>query len=55
MKVDRAGENFGVITDPGSMLERLAVERSYRKVFLNYPDIGGRYSALSYFGLATAR
>ena len=54
MKVDRAGENFGVITDPGSMLERLAVERSYRKVFLNYPDIGGRYSALSYFGLATA-
>ena len=54
MKVDRAGENFGVITNPGSMLERLAVERSYRKVFLNYPDIGGRDSALSYFGLATA-
>ncbi len=54
MKVERAGENFGVITDPGSMLERLAVERSYRKIFLNYPDIGGRYSALSYFGLATA-
>ncbi len=54
MKVDRTGENFGVITDPGSMLERLAVERSYRKIFLNYPDIGGRYSALSYFGLATA-
>ncbi len=54
MKSDRAGENFGVITDPGSMLERLAVERSYRKIFLNDPDIGGRYSALSYFGLAPA-
>ncbi len=54
IKANRTGENFGVITDPGSMLERLAVERSYRKVFLNYPDIGGRYSALSYFGLAPA-
>ncbi len=54
IKANRAGENFGVITDPGSMLERLAAERSYRKVFLNYPDIGGRFSALSYFGLAPA-
>ena len=54
IKANRAGENFAVITDPGSMLERLAEERSYRKVFLNYPDIGGRYSALSYFGLAPA-
>ncbi len=49
-----AGENFAVITDPGSMLERLAEERSYRKIFLNYSDIGGRYSALSYFGLVPA-
>ena len=54
MKSDRAGENFGVITDRGSMLERLAGERSYRKILLNFPDIGGRYSALSYFGLAPA-
>jgi len=54
IKANRAGENFAVITDPGSMLERLAEERSYRKVFLNYPDIGGRYSALSYFGLVPA-
>jgi glucose-6-phosphate isomerase len=54
IKAGRAGENFGVITDPGSMLERLAEERSYRKIFLNYPDIGGRYSALSYFGLVPA-
>jgi glucose-6-phosphate isomerase len=54
IKANRAGENFGVITDPGSMFERLAVERSYRIVLLNYPDIGGRYSALSFFGLAPA-
>ncbi len=54
IKAERAGENFGAITDPGSMLERLALERSYRKIFLNWPDIGGRYSALSYFGLAAA-
>ncbi|MCE5333691.1 MAG: hypothetical protein LLG06_03795 [Desulfobacteraceae bacterium] len=49
-----AGENFAVITDPGSMLEGLAAERSYRKTFLNFSDIGGRYSALSYFGLVPA-
>jgi glucose-6-phosphate isomerase len=54
IKANRAGENFAVITDPGSMLERLAAERSYRKIFLNYADIGGRYSALSFFGLAPA-
>jgi glucose-6-phosphate isomerase len=54
IKSNLVGENFGVITDPGSMLERLAAERSYRKVLLNYSDIGGRYSALSFFGLAPA-
>ncbi len=53
-KAINAQENFAVITDPGSMLERLGNERSYRRVFLNYPDIGGRYSALSYFGLVPA-
>ena len=42
---------FAVITDPGSGLERLAAERDYRWIFLNPTDIGGRYSALSYFGL----
>ncbi|HXM57456.1 MAG TPA: bifunctional transaldolase/phosoglucose isomerase [Candidatus Dormibacteraeota bacterium] len=42
---------FAVITDPGSSLERLAAERDYRWIFLNPTDIGGRYSALSYFGL----
>lgn len=54
IKGTSAGENFAVITDPGSMLERLANERSYRKIFLNYSDIGGRYSALSFFGLVPA-
>jgi transaldolase/glucose-6-phosphate isomerase len=44
-------EQFAIITDPGSSLESLAVERDYRWVFLNPTDIGGRYSALSYFGL----
>jgi len=42
---------FAVITDPGSSLERLAAERDFRWIFLNPTDIGGRYSALSYFGL----
>jgi glucose-6-phosphate isomerase len=47
-------EHFMVITDPGSPLEKLAGEKGFRKVFLNPPDIGGRYSALSYFGLVPA-
>lgn len=49
-----AGGHFAVITDPGSMLAELARERGYRGVFLNWADIGGRYSALSYFGLVPA-
>lgn len=43
----KSDENFVVITDPGSPL----VEQDFAKVFLNQPDIGGRYSALSYFGM----
>jgi transaldolase/glucose-6-phosphate isomerase len=50
----RAERQFAVVTDPGSPLERLASQRDYRWVFLNPPDIGGRYSALSYFGLVPA-
>jgi transaldolase/glucose-6-phosphate isomerase len=53
-KGDRAGENFVAITDPGSPLVDLAQKRGFRRVFLNFPDIGGRYSALSYFGLVPA-
>jgi transaldolase/glucose-6-phosphate isomerase len=54
IKGERAGENFCVITDPGSPLVKQAQERAYRKTFLNFSDIGGRYSALSYFGLVPA-
>jgi transaldolase/glucose-6-phosphate isomerase len=54
LKGDRAGENFVAITDPGTHLERLAQERAFRQTFLNFVDIGGRYSALSYFGLVPA-
>jgi transaldolase/glucose-6-phosphate isomerase len=45
------GSRFVAITDPGTPLERLASERGFRRTFLNPADIGGRYSALSYFGL----
>jgi transaldolase / glucose-6-phosphate isomerase len=54
IKGERAGENFCVITDPGTPLLKTAQERAYRKTFLNFSDIGGRYSALSYFGLVPA-
>ncbi|QXC60155.1 hypothetical protein KSP35_17610 [Aquihabitans sp. G128] len=47
-------EAFAVVTDPGSALGDLARERSYREVFENRTDIGGRYSALSFFGLVPA-
>jgi transaldolase / glucose-6-phosphate isomerase len=46
-----AGEHFIAITDPGSALEAQAGELGFRRTFLNPEDIGGRYSALSYFGL----
>jgi glucose-6-phosphate isomerase len=45
---------FVVVTDPGSPLERIAEEDGLRRAFLNPPDIGGRYSVLSYFGLLPA-
>jgi glucose-6-phosphate isomerase len=45
---------FVVITDPGSPLERIAEDDGLRRAFLNTPDIGGRYSVLSYFGLVPA-
>jgi transaldolase/glucose-6-phosphate isomerase len=51
---ERAGEHVVAITDPGTSLEALARERAFRRVFLNPPDIGGRYSALSLFGLVPA-
>ena len=48
------GRHFVCITDPGTPLEATARERGFRRVFLNPPEIGGRYSALSYFGLVPA-
>ncbi len=48
------GANFVAITDAGTPLERLAQEASFRRVFLNPPDIGGRYSVLSWFGMLPA-
>ena len=51
---DDTGRAFVAITDPGTALEQLARDRGYRRTFVNPPDIGGRYSALSYFGLVPA-
>jgi len=48
------GEHFVAITDPGSSLIELAEQHGFRRVFINDPNIGGRYSALSYFGLVPA-
>jgi transaldolase / glucose-6-phosphate isomerase len=48
------GERFVAITDPGSELERLASERGFLETFAGEPTIGGRYSALSPFGIVPA-
>jgi glucose-6-phosphate isomerase len=48
------GAQFVAVTDPGSGLAALGEERDFRRVFLNDPNIGGRYSALSYFGIVPA-
>jgi transaldolase/glucose-6-phosphate isomerase len=50
----KAGKHFIAITDPGTSLEKVAQERGFRKVFVGNPEIGGRYSALSIYGLAPA-
>ncbi len=49
-----AGKRFVAITDSGSWLEKEAHEKKFRKVFINPSDIGGRFSALSYFGMVPA-
>lgn len=53
-KVANPGDNFIAITDPGTGLENLAKEKKFRKIFLNKADIGGRFSALSFFGMVPA-
>jgi glucose-6-phosphate isomerase len=50
----KQGARFVAITDPGSELERTAAERGFRRVFSGEPTIGGRYSALSPFGIVPA-
>jgi transaldolase/glucose-6-phosphate isomerase len=49
-----AGQRFVAITDPGSKLQQLAESDGFRHVFFGWPDIGGRYSVLSDFGLVPA-
>ncbi len=51
---DKAGKHFAGITDPGSRLVNIGNEANFREIFLNDPNIGGRYSALSFFGLVPA-
>lgn len=51
---EKAGEQFVAITDAGTLLQRTGAERKFRRVFLNPADIGGRYSALSFFGMIPA-
>ena len=50
----RHPEHFAAVTDPGSDLERTARERGFGAVFAGEPTIGGRYSALSPFGIVPA-
>jgi glucose-6-phosphate isomerase len=54
LKGEKAGEQFIAITDPGSPLAAKAAAQNFRRIFLNRADIGGRYSALSLFGLVPA-
>ncbi|HEX8774880.1 MAG TPA: bifunctional transaldolase/phosoglucose isomerase [Pyrinomonadaceae bacterium] len=51
---ENAGENFIAITDPGTLMEKMATDDKFKRIFLNPPDIGGRYSALSNFGIVPA-
>ena len=51
---EQVGAHFVAITDPGSRLVDIAQSHNFRATFLNDPNIGGRYSALSYFGLIPA-
>ena len=53
-KTDSPGKSFVTITDPGSQMADTAAAESFRRIFLNQSDIGGRYSALSYFGMVPA-
>ena len=51
---DKAGEHFIAITDPGSKMQQVAERDRFRKIFFGVASIGGRYSALSNFGMVPA-
>lgn len=51
---DKAGSHFVAITDPGSKMQQVAERDHFRRLFFGWPTIGGRYSALSNFGLVPA-
>ena len=51
---DKAGEHFIAITDPGSKMQQVAESDRFRKIFFGVASIGGRYSALSNFGMVPA-
>jgi transaldolase/glucose-6-phosphate isomerase len=51
---DKAGSHFMAITDPGSKMQQVAEADRFRHIFFGRPSIGGRYSALSYFGMVPA-
>jgi glucose-6-phosphate isomerase len=51
---EKVSRHFAAITDPDSGLEQMAKELNFRKIFLNDPNIGGRFSALSLFGIVPA-
>lgn len=51
---ENPGECFVAITDPGTLMEQMATNDKFKRIFLNPSDIGGRYSALSYFGMVPA-
>ena len=54
LKGDKAGENFVACTDPGSHMVDQAKKEGFRHTFENFPGVGGRFSALTYFGLVSA-
>jgi transaldolase/glucose-6-phosphate isomerase len=53
-RYEHPGQNFVAITDPGKPAEAIAHHDDFREIFFNPPDIGGRYSALTYVGLVPA-
>lgn len=54
VKKARVAQHFVAITDPGSSMEKEAMDREFAHIFFGVPDIGGRFSALSKFGLVPA-